>query len=201
MPALQLDAVHYRLSFLRPFGVAHGTRAFTDAIFVRAAFGEHKGYGEAAVPPYLGYDTPELVRSFGTWFPNQMEDSSAIRNLLVTFSRSGTEIPKPLRCAVDIALHDLLGKMTGTPIRSVFGIPKSDTECAFTIGIGTVQDLMEQVHAHPEVSLFKLKLGGAEDRFRVEALLGLGHTSMVGASSSAIPVDVVSKVTFKVISN
>ncbi|MFM9056131.1 MAG: enolase C-terminal domain-like protein, partial [Bacteroidota bacterium] len=176
MSALRLQALHYRLSFLRPFGVAHGTRSFTDAVYVRASFNGHEGYGEAAVPPYLGYDTPQLVRSFHSWFPAQLVDSQAIRQVMASFTQPGTEIPKPLRCAVDLAMHDLLGKLSGLPVRTVFGIPEAVRECAFTIGIGSVEDVLAQVEAHPQITLFKMKLGGPNDRERVEALLQTGHS-------------------------
>lgn len=176
MLALRLQALHYRLSFLRPFGVAHGTRNHTDVVYVRASFNGHTGYGEAAVPPYLGYDTPELVQAFHTWFPSELNDSLAIRQVLASLTQVGHEIPKPIRCAVDLAMHDLLGKISGLPVRAVFGIPEAVRECAFTIGIGSVEDVIDQVQAHPQITLFKMKLGGPIDRDRVEALLKTGHT-------------------------
>ncbi|MBL7924141.1 MAG: hypothetical protein JNL88_08080, partial [Bacteroidia bacterium] len=129
---------HYRLEFAHPFGIAHGTRNYTDTLYVRASFMDTHGYGEAALPPYLGYDATQLAADFDRFFPAAMEGSEAIRLVMQKLSKTDEPIPLPLRTAVDIALHDLFGKLTGRTVRSIFGITDTvEALCSYTLGFST----------------------------------------------------------------
>jgi len=170
--SLQLECRHYRLLFRRTFGIAHGVREHTDTVYVRASFHDQCGYGEAALPPYLGYDALELVRSFHDFFSPVMEDSAAIRNVMARLSSPGNQLPRPLRTAVDIALHDLLGKLMGTTVRKILGLPEpTSVPCSYTLGISTVGEMMDKLAEAQQAGFFKVKLGGPDDRARIEALL------------------------------
>ena len=170
--SLHLDCRYYRLSFRRSFGIAHGLRNHTDTIYVRASFHDQHGYGEAALPPYLGYDAVALVNSFHDFFSPVLEDSDAIRKVMARMSAPGSELPRPLRTAVDIALHDLLGKLLGVTVRSILGLPEtSSAPCSYTLGISNVDEMMDKLKEAGQAGFFKVKLGGADDRTRIEALL------------------------------
>lgn len=172
MSILQLSAVVHRLNFRSPFGIAHGSRLFTDTIFVRASFMGQHGYGEAALPPYLGYDPVQLVQDYHRYFPETMDSGDAIRTAMSALSNPSLMLPKPLKCATDIAMYDLFGKMTGRSIRQIFGITGArEVLCSYTLGISTVQDMLKKLDEAGDFRLFKLKLGGDNDRERVEAFL------------------------------
>jgi len=178
MNALQLSARHFRLSFKSPFGIAHGVRNFTDTIYVKATFMDFEGFGEAAVPPYLHYDAEALVKEFHNYFPSQMDGSEAIRKALLKLNHPETLLPKPLRTATDIALHDLFGKLTGRTVRSIFGIgERNDLLCAYTLGISPLEVMREKLSAATGFRLFKLKLGAADDKDRIEAFLSSSDAS------------------------
>ena len=178
MLSLQLIARHYQSSFRQAFGIAHGTRMFTDTIYVRASFMEQCGYGEAALPPYLGYDASDLVEKFHSWFPAQMESGDAIRDALTKLSSQTGTLPRPLRTAVDIALYDLFGKLTGRTVRRIFEISgREKVPCSFTLGISSVDEMLEKLESTKDFELFKLKLGGENDRERIEAFLNSGHSA------------------------
>ncbi|MBL7923263.1 MAG: dipeptide epimerase, partial [Bacteroidia bacterium] len=87
-------------------------------------------------------------------------------------------IPLPLRTAVDIALHDLFGKLTGRTVRSIFGITDTvEALCSYTLGFSTVDELLARVEEAKDFRLFKVKLGDANDKERVTALLNAGKTN------------------------
>ena len=177
MLSLKLTAKHYKLSFRQAFGIAHGTRMFTDTIYVRASFLDQDGYGEAALPPYLGYDAEKLVADFHTWFPAEMSSGDAITQTLSRLSSGTEQLPKPLRTAVDIALYDLFGKLTGRAAGKIFGINETrPVKCSYTLGISSVEDLLSKVSEAADFDLFKIKLGGDNDKERIEAFLSSGHT-------------------------
>ncbi len=169
---LSLKAYSYCLKFVHPFGIAHGTRNSTDTLFVTASFDGKSGYGEAALPPYLGYDVKDLVAGYNIWFPQSSNGITAITEVLSQLNKSNTTIPTPAKTATDIALLDLWGQLTGKPIRDLLGIPPGNkTLCTFTLGISSVEELIEKINEAPEFRLFKLKLGDENDRERVEAFL------------------------------
>ncbi len=170
MNALQLTARHYRLQFNKPFGIAHGTRNFTDTIYVRASFMDVQGYGEAALPPYLQYNAAALAAAFHDFFPPVMEGSDAIRSSMVKLNHPDLLLPKPLKTAVDIALHDLFGKLTGRTVRSIFGIgDPQDVLCSYTLGISTVEEMLSKIKEAEEFRFFKIKLGSPDDLARITA--------------------------------
>jgi L-alanine-DL-glutamate epimerase-like enolase superfamily enzyme len=169
MSSLTLRACAWQLHFKRPFGISHGTRSHTDTLYVQAGFQGEYGYGEAALPPYLGYDANQLVKGFHRWFPEEMKGGEAIREALVRLNKTEGDLPRPLRCAVDIALHDLFGKLTGRPVRQLLGLPDPGTvPCFYTIGFGEADEIPGLLKEAAAFSHFKIKLGSDNDRERIE---------------------------------
>lgn len=178
MSSLTFRACVFGLHFKRPFGISHGTRSHTDTIYVEAGFQGEYGYGEAALPPYLGYEATTLVHEFHRWFPAEMQGGEAIRDALTRLNRAEGELPRPLRAAVDIALHDLFGKLTGKPVRQLLGIPDpSSTPCFYTIGFGEAGLVAAIVNEAPGFRHFKIKLGAENDRERLEAFKSCSDAS------------------------
>jgi L-alanine-DL-glutamate epimerase-like enolase superfamily enzyme len=167
---LQLKAFPFQLKFSHPFGIAHGTRDFTDTFYVSASLNGATGYGEAALPPYLGYDVHGFVANFNNWFPTAMDGSEGIQQLFSMLAKNNATLPAPVRAAVDIALYDLCGKLTGKPVRDLLGIPAGEsTECTYTLGISSVETMLEKLQEGAGFTIFKLKLGGENDRERILA--------------------------------
>jgi L-alanine-DL-glutamate epimerase-like enolase superfamily enzyme len=170
--SLELSVRYFQLLFKNPFGIAHGTRNSTDAVFVRASFMGIEGYGEAAVPPYLGYDVPVLVSSFYDYFPAEMKGSDAIRATMAKLAEGNSTIPKPLKTAVDIAMYDLFARLTQQTVRKIFDIrDEKKVLCSFTLGISSMDELIQKLNETADFSLFKIKLGGENDKERIEAFL------------------------------
>lgn len=175
--SLQLSVRYFELKFKNPFGIAHGTRNSTETIYVKASFMGMDGFGEAAVPPYLGFDVPELVRNFNNYFPAEMKGSDAIRTTMAKLAEANSTIPKPLKTAVDIAMYDLFARLTQQTVRNVFDIQDDGKVlCSYTLGISSVDDLIQKVNEAADFSLFKIKLGGENDKERVEAFLNTSTT-------------------------
>lgn len=169
---LVIKAYPFLLNFIHPFGIAHGTRNTTDTLYVTASFNGKTGFGEAALPPYLGYDVKELAKGFENWFPNALKKITAITEVLSLLNKKDNSLPTPVKTATDIALLDLFGQLTGKPIREILGIPAGDkTLCTYTLGISSTELLIEKVKSAPEFKLFKIKLGGENDHERIEAFL------------------------------
>jgi L-alanine-DL-glutamate epimerase-like enolase superfamily enzyme len=67
------------------------------------------------------------------------------------------------RCAVDTALHDLIGKVTGQPVHSLIGLSADIPPTDFTIGIDDPGIVAERAKRAADFPALKIKLGGPQD--------------------------------------
>ncbi|MEQ9438321.1 MAG: dipeptide epimerase [Cyclobacteriaceae bacterium] len=73
-------------------------------------------------------------------------------------------------CALDIASHDLYGKMIGLPLYQLWGLNPADAPTTnYTIGIDSVDAMLRKMQAQPW-PIYKIKLGTPEDLDIVRAL-------------------------------
>ncbi len=78
--------------------------------------------------------------------------------------------PRGAQMALDGALHDWLGKYTGQPLWRMFGLDPITPPTSFTIGIAGVQETADKVRRAPGFEVYKVKVGGAGDLERLEAI-------------------------------
>ncbi|MCF8464948.1 MAG: dipeptide epimerase [Flavobacteriales bacterium] len=159
----------YQLQLKHPFRLATGTRTSTSTVQVHIELNGLVGYGEASMPPYLG-ETIESVTAFlsklkpKNW---QIENLAGILQEIDSLS----EKDNAAKAAIDIALHDLKAKMLGVPTRELFGIIASQTPpTAMTIGMGSEAELRQKVAEAEDFKLLKIKLGGADDKYKIDFL-------------------------------
>jgi L-alanine-DL-glutamate epimerase-like enolase superfamily enzyme len=77
------------------------------------------------------------------------------------------------KCALDIALHDLVGKATGRSVRDLLGLPGQIPPTDFTIGIdepAVVAGRAQRAGAFPAL---KIKVGGPADLETLRAVRGV----------------------------
>ena len=134
---MKLRFYPYELQLAHTFTVSSYSRKTTPDVQVEIEYDGITGYGEASMPPYLGH-TVESVCSFlskvdlsGFGSPFLLED---IMEYLDTISPGDS----PAKAAIDIALHDLTGKIIGQPLYRIWGYnPEKAGPTTFTIGIDT----------------------------------------------------------------
>lgn len=134
---MKLRFYPYELQLAHTFTVSSYSRKTTPDVQVEIEYDGITGYGEASMPPYLGH-TVESVCSFllkvdlsGFRSPFLLED---IMEYLDTISPGDS----PAKAAIDIALHDLTGKIIGQPLYRIWGYnPEKAGPTTFTIGIDT----------------------------------------------------------------
>ncbi len=79
--------------------------------------------------------------------------------------------PGAARNALDCALWDLEAKQSGVPVWRSAGLPRpAPAVTAFTISVGTPDDMAEAAHKAAARPLLKVKLGGAGDHDRIAAV-------------------------------
>jgi L-Ala-D/L-Glu epimerase len=76
------------------------------------------------------------------------------------------------KAALDAALHDWIGKRLGLPVWRLLGLSPEAPPTSYTIGIDTLEGTHRRARGAREFRALKIKVGGAEDLARVEAVRG-----------------------------
>jgi L-Ala-D/L-Glu epimerase len=166
----KLKFAPYMLKLKHPFSVAWGTRSETPVVLIRIEYEGLTGYGEASMPPYLGESVESVTRFL---FKIKLPDFTSISDIEEIMNRVNSieHGNYAAKASVDIALHDLAGKMAGTPLYNIWGLNPDDTPfTSFTIGIDTREKVMAKVEEALEYKILKIKLGGNNDREIIESV-------------------------------
>ncbi len=160
---MKLSFRPYTLQLKNPFGLAHGSRNTTPVVLVQL---EHKGmigYGEASLPPYLG-ETQESAISFLSktqleQFQNPLETEKIIA--YIDKIEKGNNAAKT---AIDIALHDLSGKIQNKSCHELLGIKSAGKVLSsYTIAIDELKNLPRKIKEANNFKILKIKLGTKDD--------------------------------------
>ena len=85
----------------------------------------------------LGFDVHQLISDFNSYFPTTIYSMEELIALLQKVSSPISDIPSPLRCAMDIALHDLCGQLVNMPARKILEVPPNHFLPQFNVGYQT----------------------------------------------------------------
>jgi L-alanine-DL-glutamate epimerase-like enolase superfamily enzyme len=74
------------------------------------------------------------------------------------------------KCALDIALHDLVGQLAGTPVHELIGLPAEIPPTDFTLGLDEPAVVAERARRAARFPALKIKCGGPADLATLEAV-------------------------------
>ena len=167
---MKIAYASYALAFRHPFGISHSSRTHTPVVYLRLGHDGHFGYGEAALPPYLGETQESVIAFFNSAAPLL---AGTPQEALSQLSTAGALAPgnAAATAAIDIALHDLLAKTRNLPVWQSLGIEEPlPKETSVTIGIGDLSLIENKVKELEDFSLIKVKLGHSNDREIITAI-------------------------------
>jgi L-alanine-DL-glutamate epimerase-like enolase superfamily enzyme len=160
------------LYFKRPFKIAHGTRSFTPIVITQLEHQGIIGYGEASMPPYLS-ETHETALSFLNKAAELLSkyhhpfDIDTILKEIDNIALGNTAA----KASVDIALHDLIGKLENKPCWKIFNCDKNNTPyTTYTLGIDEPEVIKQKVKEGEEYKILKVKLNGENDKTIIRAI-------------------------------
>ncbi len=134
------------------------------------------GYGEAAMPPYLGESqataTVFFAKAAALLASSLAADPFQLEEILPSIDgiAPGNTAAK---AAIDIALHDWVGKKLGAPWYRIWGLdPRKAPVTSFTIGIDTAEVVRQKTREADIYKIIKVKLGRSEesDRLMIETI-------------------------------
>jgi len=149
-----------------PFRVSYGVSATRRAFWLRLA--GDAGWGEGTIPPYYGVDEAAMI---AFWQAMAMRGDPLPDDPAAIAAWVGDHGPAPARAAVDLALHDRIGRQRGLPLHRLLGLPQPAVlPTSFTLSLAEPAEMAEQALAAAGYPVLKLKLGTEEDAARVAAV-------------------------------
>ncbi len=167
---LKLTFKPYTLKLKHVFTIATSSRTTTPVMLTQIEYGDVIGYGEASMPPYLG-ESQESVAAFLSKIDlSKYENPFELETILADVDALAPENPAA-KASIDIALHDLVGKIMNQPWYNIWGLPKDKTPYTFyTIGIDKPDVVRQKVKEAAEFKSLKVKLGRDTDKEMIETI-------------------------------
>lgn len=154
----------YDLQLKHTFTLASTSRKTTPVMLTEIEFDGFVGYGEASMPPYLGESHTTASAFLSKVDLSRFSDPFLIEDILA-YVDSLAPGNYAAKAAVDIALHDLTGKIMNLPWYKIWGLnPDQTPDTSFTIGIDTPEVIREKVQEASPYKILKVKLGRDNDR-------------------------------------
>ncbi|MBK6679239.1 MAG: dipeptide epimerase [Ignavibacteriales bacterium] len=167
---LKLSFRPYTLELKHVFTLANSSRTTTPVMLTEIQYGDLVGYGEASMPPYLG-ESHETASTFLAKVDlSQFNDPFKLEEIIdyIDTIDAGNYAAK---ASVDIAVHDLVGKLIGQPWYKIWGYDSEKTPfTSFTIGIDTPDVVKTKVKEAAEYKILKVKLGRDTDKEMIETI-------------------------------
>ena len=161
---LQMRFYHRENELAHTFTISGFSRDVTQIILVEISYEGVTGYGEAALPPYMAGQTVETA----TAFLNKVDLSRFNDPFMTDDILEYVDAIEPgmscAKCGVDIALHDLIGKLCGLPLWRMWGYNPDKTPCtSFTIGMDSREMIIQKTLEAEPYKILKVKLGSTEE--------------------------------------
>ncbi|MCM1080656.1 MAG: dipeptide epimerase [Muribaculum sp.] len=167
---LILEFVPYRLKLKHAFNLARSSRTSTPDVLVRLHYNGLTGYGESSMPPYLGESIDSVVSFLSKLRLEQFSDPFRLEEILDYVDNVAPD-NRAAKASIDIALHDLLGKMMNQPWHKIWGLnPATSPYTSFTIGMDTPEIVSKKVDEASPYKVLKIKMGLGNDRELVDII-------------------------------
>jgi L-alanine-DL-glutamate epimerase-like enolase superfamily enzyme len=162
--SLKLKFRPYDLQLKHVFTIASNSRTSTPVVLTEIDYDGIKGYGEASMPPYLGESHETVLKFLSVVDISKFNDPFLIEDILA-YVDSVSPGNYAAKASVDIALHDLVGKLVGKPWFRLWGLDPAKTPyTSFTIGIDTPEVIKQKVAEAEPYKVLKVKLGAGTDK-------------------------------------
>lgn len=170
---MTIATARVRLTLRHTFRIARSADDFRESVLVRIAGAGVEGFGEAAPMSRYGQTADSAERALSSIDGDSLDSPERIEDILGGLQEQlGTE--RAALAAVDIALHDLLGKRLGAPLYEIMGLdPEGTPVTSYTIGIDSPEIVKMKVEEAVNYPRLKVKMGLDNDYEIMESVRGL----------------------------
>ncbi|RYD87834.1 MAG: dipeptide epimerase, partial [Sphingobacteriales bacterium] len=154
----------YDLLLKHPFTIAKFTRTSTPLMLVQLAHEGYIGYGEASMVPYMGESHASAAEFLNKVDVSQFTYPFNFDAIIAYLDNIAPGNPA-VKAAVDIALHDLDGKLRQQACWQLLGSdPLKMPVTSYTIGIDSPDVIRQKVNEAKGIKVIKVKLGRDTDK-------------------------------------
>lgn len=172
--------LHYKpaqLFFKQPFKIAHGSRTYTSIVIIKLVYENIYGFGEASLPPYLNENQESVMTFLEKCKPllSTFDSKTTINDFLLEIDQiaPGNTAAK---AAIDIAIHDLKGKLEKKACYELFDTNGEKTPfTSFTIGIDSIEGVIAKTRSASSYKFLKVKLNGENDKEIIQAIRSVSN--------------------------
>lgn len=152
-----------KLELRRTFRIARSTDEYRESILFGLGEGAVEGLGEAAPSQRYGQNPDSAQQALDSITEEALEPARHIVDALERL-RGVMAGESAALAAVDIALHDLLGKRLGAPLYELLGLnPDRTPVTSYTIGIDAPEVIEEKIREAEDFPVLKIKMGLEND--------------------------------------
>jgi L-alanine-DL-glutamate epimerase-like enolase superfamily enzyme len=145
------------------FRIAHGARTGHDSTLVRLEHDGIVGLGEASPSHYYGEHRGTVEAALDTWAPELGDDPFALDAIDQRLDRV-LKGQGAARAALEMALHDWIGKKLGLPVWKLFGLdPARVPLSCVTLGMAEPAEMDQKLEGVLDFPRIKVKLGSPGD--------------------------------------
>ncbi|MCQ2145766.1 MAG: dipeptide epimerase [Bacteroidales bacterium] len=179
-PRMKLRFEAYDIQLRHTFTVATYSRTTTPDVQVAIDYDGITGYGEASMPQYLGHTQQSVCEFLSKVDLGQFSDPFQMEDILA-YVDSLSPGDEPAKAAVDIALHDLVGKLMGQPWYRIYGLnAEKAPSTSFTIGIDTPDVVRQKTEECLGLyNVLKVKVGLDSDKEMIQTIRSVTDVPLV----------------------
>jgi len=156
---MKLTWYRYDLALKHVFRIARSARTHAPVVMLEIEHDGVVGYGEASPNARYG-ETQETVEAFFSGLDLTAFASPFLIDDIMRHADQAAPHNTAAKCAVDIALHDWVGKKIGVPLYQFWGLnPDKTPLCSFTIGIDAADVVRQRVIEAEDFPILKIKVG------------------------------------------
>lgn len=159
---MQLVLKKFTLTLQHTFSISRESHDTQDTLIVCLSVNDQTGYGEATSNPYYGVTATQMIEEIqqieSKINAHEFTDPAGFHALIAGMGLSNFAI-----CALDLAAHDLYGKLLGKPLYQIWNTSISEYPTTnYTIGLDTVEKMKSKILEKPW-PIYKIKLGTDKD--------------------------------------
>ncbi|WP_339627696.1 dipeptide epimerase [uncultured Maribacter sp.] len=159
---MQVNLKKFILPLKHTFSISRESHDFQDTMIASLTLNGQTGFGEATSNPYYKITIESMMGEIGAISQEiekfEFTTPEIFHAFLVNKGLSNFAI-----CALDLAAHDLYGKLLGKPLYEIWGTSIENYPITnYTIGIASVDVMLAKMQEMPW-PIYKIKLGTADD--------------------------------------
>jgi L-alanine-DL-glutamate epimerase-like enolase superfamily enzyme len=160
----------FELLLKHTFTIAKFSRTSTPVMLIQVEHEGKNGYGEASMVPYMGESFESATSFLNKVDTAQFQYPFNFETIMAYLDSIAPGNPA-IKAGIDIALHDLDGKLQQKPCWQLLGSdPAKMPATSFTIGIDTPEVITKKVKENPDCKIIKVKLGRDSDKDLIKTI-------------------------------